>query len=82
MSRRYELINRGEGNYSISSMYRCMNTRRQELAAMTGTEFEASDGAYGYRRIAARLGRRGVSASRDTVRRLMRRAGLVAARPR
>lgn len=49
---------------------------------MIETEFKASDGTYGYRRITARLGRRGVSTSRDTVRGLMRQAGLVAACPR
>ena len=56
--------------------------RRQELVSMIETEFNASDGTYGYRRITARLGRRGVSVHRDTVRCLMRRAGLVAAQPR
>ena len=49
---------------------------------MIETEFNASDGTYGYRRIAARLGRRGMSVHSDTVRGLMRQGGLVAAQPR
>ena len=48
---------------------------------MIETEFEACYGTYGYRRITARLGCRGVSVHRDTVRGLMRQAGLVAAQP-
>nr|WP_282705538.1 IS3 family transposase [Actinomyces slackii] len=56
--------------------------RRQELVALIEAEFEASDGTYGYRRITARLGRRGVVVHHDTVRCLMRQAGLVAAQPR
>ncbi|WP_413228320.1 IS3 family transposase [Actinomyces trachealis] len=36
----------------------------------------------GYRRVAARLARRGVSVACDTVRCLMRQVGLVAAQPR
>ncbi|MBF0698329.1 IS3 family transposase [Actinomyces bowdenii] len=97
MSQKYELINREEGNYPISSMCRWSKVsrsgyyswrdrpqsrryiRRQELASMIETEFNASDGTYGYRRITARLGRRGVSVHRDTVRGLMRQGGLVAA---
>ena len=58
------------------------NTRRQELSTMIETEFKASDGTYGYRRITARLGRRGVVAHHDTVRSIMRERGLVAAQPR
>ncbi|VEG75196.1 insertion element IS2 transposase InsD [Actinomyces slackii] len=49
---------------------------------MIKAEFEASDGTYGYRRITARLGRRGVVTHHGTVRCLMRQAGLVAAQPR
>lgn len=45
-------------------------------------EFKASDDTYGYRRITARLGRRGVNVGCDTVRCLVRRAGLIAAQPR
>ncbi|RRD22966.1 hypothetical protein EII10_12255 [Actinomyces bowdenii] len=56
--------------------------RRQELVSMIETEFKSSDGTYGYRRITARLARRGVSVHRDTVRCLMRQAGLLAAQPR
>lgn len=55
--------------------------RRKKLEALVRDEFEASDGTYGYRRITARLGRRGVSVHQDTVRGLMRQGGLVAAQP-
>ncbi|RRD23351.1 IS3 family transposase [Actinomyces bowdenii] len=100
MSQKYELINREEGNYPISSMCHWSKVsrsgyyswkdrpqsrkyiRRQELVSMIETEFKSSDGTYGYRRITARLARRGVSVHRDTVRCLMRQAGLVAAQPR
>lgn len=44
--------------------------------------FEASGGAYGYRRVHAALRRRGVRASEKRVRRVMREEGLEAARPR
>ena len=55
---------------------------RKELEALGRAEFKASDGTWGYRRIAARLGRGGVVVHHDTVRSLMRQAGLVAAQPR
>ena len=45
-------------------------------------EFEASDGAYGYRRVTAALERQGVSVCQDTVRAVMRDEGLRAAQPR
>ena len=44
--------------------------------------FEASGGAYGYRRVHAALRGRGVRASEKRVRRVMREEGLEAARPR
>ena len=56
--------------------------RREELAVLVRAEFEASHGAYGYRRIAAALRRQGVSACQDTVRAVMREQGLRAAQPR
>ena len=43
-------------------------TRRRRLALFIRTEFSASDGTYGYRRITAALWRRGVVVDRDTVR--------------
>ena len=43
-------------------------TRRRRLALFIKTEFSASDGTYGYRRITAALWRRGVVVDRDTVR--------------
>ncbi|WP_373887284.1 IS3 family transposase [Actinomyces bowdenii] len=56
--------------------------RRQELASMIDTEFKACHGTYGYRRITAGLGRRGVSMHhQDTVRGLMRQTGLVVQQP-
>ena len=57
-------------------------TRRRRLALFIKTEFSASDGTYGYRRITAALWRRGVVVDRDTVRSIMREQGLVAAQPR
>ncbi|WP_425320938.1 IS3 family transposase [Actinomyces bowdenii] len=99
MSQKYELINREEGNYPISSMCRwarvsrsgyyswrdrpqsCRDIRRKELEALVRAEFGASDGTYGYRRITACLGRRVVVVHGDTVRCLMRQAGLVVAQP-
>ena len=57
-------------------------TRRRRLALFIRTEFSASDGTYGYRRITAALWRRGVVVDRDTVRSIMREQGLVAAQPR
>ncbi|SPT52526.1 Uncharacterised protein [Actinomyces bovis] len=77
MSKNYELINREEGSYPISSMCRWARAsrsgyyswrdrphsrrdiRRKELVDLVRAEFKASDGTYGYRRITARLGRRG-----------------------
>ena len=47
-------------------------TRRRRLALFIKTEFSASDGTYGYRRITAALWRRGVVVDRDTVRSIMR----------
>jgi hypothetical protein len=44
--------------------------------------FEAEDGTYGYRRMAAELARRGVAAGAELVRKLMRQLGLVACQPR
>ena len=57
-------------------------TRRRRLTLFIRTEFSASDGTYGYRRITAALWRRGVVVDRDTVRSIMREQGLVAAQPR
>ena len=57
-------------------------TRRRRLTLFIKTEFSASDGTYGYRRITAALWRRGVVVDRDTVRSIMREQGLVAAQPR
>ena len=54
--------------------------RRKDLEDLVRAEFEASDGTRGYRCITARLKRGGAAAHCDTVRRLVRRAGLVAGR--
>lgn len=57
-------------------------SRRKELGVLIKAEFEDSDGTYGYRRIAAILGRKGVVVCPDTVRSIMRDLGLVAVQPR
>ena len=51
-------------------------TRRKNLAVLVRREFEASDGAYGYRRVTAALERQGVSVCQDTVRAVMREQSL------
>jgi transposase InsO family protein len=56
--------------------------RRGVLAVMIAEIFEAEDGTYGYRRMAAELARRGVAAGAELVRKLMRQLGLVACQPR
>ena len=45
------------------------------LAVMIAEIFEAEDGTYGYRRMAAELARRGVAAGAELVRKLMSAAG-------
>ena len=57
------------GYYSWRSRPESATTaRRRRLALFIKTEFSASDGTYGYRRITAALWRRGVVVDRDTVR--------------
>jgi putative transposase len=56
--------------------------RRQRLRLVIKDIFDDSDGTYGYRRVAAELGRRGVVAGAELVRTLMRGLGLVACQPR
>lgn len=56
--------------------------RRAELKILITKAFEDSDGAYGYRRVAAQLARWGVSAGVELVRDLMRQLDLVACQPR
>lgn len=51
--------------------------RRETLKAKVNEIFDGSDGTYGYRRIHAELARKGVAASRELVRRLMRLLSLV-----
>jgi transposase InsO family protein len=56
--------------------------RRAALKALIAEIFEAEDGTYEYRRMAAELARRGVAAGAELVRKLMRQLGLVACQPR
>jgi putative transposase len=56
--------------------------RREDLRLLIRDVFDDSDGTYGYRRIAWQLGRQGVQAGAELVRRLMRELGLVACQPR
>ena len=56
--------------------------RRRRLALVIKDIFEESDGTYGYRRIAAELGRRGLVAGLELVRGIARELGLVACQPR
>ena len=56
--------------------------RREHLAAMITTIFQANHGTYGYRRIHAVLTRSGEQVSDELVRELMRELGLVACQPR
>jgi putative transposase len=56
--------------------------RRAELKLLIRKAFEDSDETYGYRRVAAQLGRWGVRAGLELVRALMRELGLVPCQPR
>jgi putative transposase len=56
--------------------------RREELQARVRWIFDRSDGTYGYRRVHAELGRRGVLVDDETVRRVMRDLGLEPCQPR
>ena len=73
---------RGSGYHEPAGRESATTTRRRRLTLFIKTEFSASDGTYGYRRITAALWRRGVVVDRDTVRSIMREQGLVAAQPR
>jgi putative transposase len=56
--------------------------RRAELTALVIKIFDDSDETYGYRRVHAELGRRGVAAGPELVRAIMRDQGLVPCQPR
>ncbi len=56
--------------------------RRQQLKEKILDVFEVAEGRYGYRRVHAQLARKGVPASPELVRTLMRELGLVACQPR
>lgn len=56
--------------------------RRFWLAVQVRKAFVAGRGAYGYRRVHAVLGRRGIEVGEELVRHLMARLGLVACQPR
>jgi hypothetical protein len=56
--------------------------RRHELKLLITKAFADSDGTYGYRRVAAQLGRWGVHAGPELVRGLMRELVLVPCQPR
>src|ERR1700728_5083459 len=56
--------------------------RRNDLRLLIARAFEDSDGTYGYRRVAAQLGRWGVRAGLELVRVLMRELRLVPCQPR
>lgn len=55
---------------------------RTEITSLIRTAFDASDGTYGYRRIAAQLARWDRPVAHETVRRLMRAAGLEPCQPK
>lgn len=57
-------------------------TRREHLQGLIVKAFDESDQTYGYRRVHAELGRRGVHCTPELVRGLMRQLGLVACQPR
>ena len=59
-----------------------MVQRQEQLKLAIKEVFDDSDGTYGYRRVAAELARRGITAGAELVRRLMRALGLVACQPR
>ena len=56
--------------------------RRAELTALVVEIFTDSDETYGYRRVHAELGRRGVPAGLELIRAIMRDQGLVPCQPR
>ena len=56
--------------------------RRGELRLLITHEFDESDQTYGYRRIRAELGRKGVDVGAELVRHLMRELDLVPCQPR
>ena len=56
--------------------------RREELTTLVVAIFKDSDETYGYRRVHAELGRRGVPAGLELVRSTMRDQGLVPCQPR
>ena len=56
--------------------------RRAELSAFVVEIFTDSDETYGYRRVHAELGRRGVPAGLELIRAIMRDQGLVPCQPR
>ena len=56
--------------------------RRAELTALVVEIFADSDETYGYRRVHAELGRRGVPAGLELIRAIMRDQGLVPCQPR
>jgi putative transposase len=56
--------------------------RREELTRLVVQIFKDSDETYGYRRVHAELGRRGVPAGLELVRSVMRDQGLVPCQPR
>ena len=71
------------GYYEWRSRPESATARRQEKLKLLITKaFEDSDGTYGYRRIARQLGRWGIVAGAELVRRLMRALGMVACQPR
>ena len=59
-----------------------MARRRAELTALVLEIFTDSDETYGYRRVHAELGRRGVPAGLELIRAIMRDQGLVPCQPR
>jgi len=56
--------------------------RREQLKVDIARVFKVSEGTYGYRRVHAQLGRKGIEAGPELVRALMREMGLVACQPR
>src|SRR5436309_8637363 len=71
------------GYYEWRSRPESATARRQEKLKLLITKaFEDSDGTYGYRRIARQVGRWGIVAGAELVRRLMRALGMVACQPR
>ena len=75
-------VNRSSYNYWKAREPSFTAVRRRKTAAMVKAAFDASDGTYGYRRIAWVLANSGHPVDPEVVRSIMRDQGLVAATPK